>query len=197
MTNNGPQEVPTLQCTSLSCKEGSVASAPVLLGLAVQVIACGKIRYGTAMNMSMKLCVVTSDGRSCRENEETIGRIFAASNWAALNHYNVHTFSQSLRQRVFENHHPAINQPGNDFELAIHRGVVQGKMKWALMDKTHKGHYIGYLCTCPCGAQMRTAWNPRFSSKIHMEKQRQILMHWLNLEWQPEHEPEHEPLPIV
>ena len=66
MTNNGPQEVPTLQCTSLSCKEGSVASAPVLLGLAVQVIARGKIRYGTAMNMSMKLCVVTSDGRSCR-----------------------------------------------------------------------------------------------------------------------------------
>ena len=124
------------------------------------------------------------------ENAQKIGRILTVDNWLDMNVQNVETFSESLRKRLFENHLPGVNQPGNELPQAIMRGV--GHMQWAMM-ATHKGRYIGYAAKCPCGAMMRIAWNPTFTSRNEMEVQRKTLMQWLQLQWHSSGEDEPEP----
>ena len=129
------------------------------------------------------------------ENVETIGRILTKDNLVDFNDLNVSDFSETLRKRVFENHHPGINKPGVELERAIRRGI--GHMQWSIM-ATIKGRYMGYAAQCECGAIMRIAWNPRFTSRNEMEVQRRTLMQWLQLQWQSNPENEAEPaLPIV
>ena len=75
------------------------------------------------------------------ETAAKIGRILTYSNWVILNDNNVGKFAQSLRQQLFENYLPGVNQPGDELEQKIRQGL--GYIRWAKMD-THKGRYKGY-----------------------------------------------------
>ena len=128
------------------------------------------------------------------ENAQKIGRILTKANWVDVNVQNAPIFSERLRKHLFENHHPGVNQPGNELAQAIMRGV--GHMEWACM-ATHKGRYIGYAVKCKCGAMMRIAWNPRFTSRNEMEVQRMTLMNWLQLQYVSGDDEPMPTLPIV